>query len=168
MPAVLQPRLIRYRDAPSYCGVGRRVFDRDIRPWMVVIPIGKEGVAFDRLDLDAWIEQHKSCSGRPPEKGESWDAQERREFSPTRMETKLSTRSTTAGESSAGHLPSPRVPQIRLPRRNLWSGQAAQVARGGRLGGGAAALCRNARPDSLLRSPDAGNRPLCSESHRCP
>ena len=106
MPAALQPRLIRYRDAPSYCGVGRRVFDRDIRPWMIVIPIGKEGVAFDRLDLDAWIEQHKSCSGRPPEKGEPWDAQERRESLPTRMETRLSTRSTKAGESFAASAPS--------------------------------------------------------------
>lgn len=44
MPVTLQPRLIRYRDAPSYCGVGRRVFDRDIRPWLTRIPIGKEGV----------------------------------------------------------------------------------------------------------------------------
>src|SRR5258705_9615965 len=95
MPVVLQPRLIRYRDAPSYCGAGRRVFDRDIRPWLIAIPIGKEGIAFDRLDLDAWIER------RPPEKGEPWDAQERRESFPTRMETRLLTRSTKAGESSA-------------------------------------------------------------------
>src|SRR5438045_2144356 len=72
MALVIQPRVIRYRDAPSYCGVGRRVFDRDIRPWLIVIRVGKVGIAFDRLDLDAWIEQHKSCSGRPPEKGDSW------------------------------------------------------------------------------------------------
>src|ERR1700693_6090418 len=73
---------------PSDCGLGRRVFDRNIRPWLTVIPIGKEGVAFDRLDLDAWIEQHKSCSGRPPEKGEPWDAQERRESVPARVGTR--------------------------------------------------------------------------------
>src|SRR5439155_26015012 len=108
MPVALQPRLIRYRDAPSYCGVGRRVFDRYIRPWLIVIRIGKVGIAFDRLDLDASIEQHKLCSGRPPEKGDSWDAQERRESSPTRMETRLSTRSTKAGESFAASAPSVR------------------------------------------------------------
>src|SRR2546430_17730624 len=100
MPVALQPRLIRYRDAPSYCGVGRRVFDRDIRPWLIVIRVGKVGIAFDRLDLDAWIEQHKFCSGRPPEKGDSWDAQERRESFPTKMETRLSTRSTKADRKS--------------------------------------------------------------------
>src|ERR1700675_1638260 len=106
MSVALQPRLIRYRDAPSYCGVGRRVFDRDIRPWLIVIPIGKVGVAFDRLDLDAWIEQHKSCSGLPLEKGEPWDAQERRESLSTRMVKKLSTRPNKAGKSSAASPPS--------------------------------------------------------------
>jgi hypothetical protein len=39
--------VIRYRDAPSYCGVGGRVFDRAMRPWLIVIRIGKVGVAYD-------------------------------------------------------------------------------------------------------------------------
>ncbi len=66
---MISPRLIRARDAPEYCGMGRTVFERDVRPCLTVIPVGRDGIAFDRLDLDAWIEQHKVRSGRPPTKG---------------------------------------------------------------------------------------------------
>lgn len=47
----LQPRLIRFRDAPFYLGVNRKLFNTEIRPTLTEIPIGKQGVAFDRLDL---------------------------------------------------------------------------------------------------------------------
>ena len=53
--------------------MGRTVFEREVRPYLTVIPVGRDGIAFDRLDLDAWIEQHKVRSGRPPTKGaRSW------------------------------------------------------------------------------------------------
>jgi hypothetical protein len=40
-------------------------FNREVRPCLVVIPIGTQGVAFDRLDLDAWADEHKRRNGCP-------------------------------------------------------------------------------------------------------
>ena len=49
----LLPRFIRLRDAPDYLGVDRNRFNAEIRPSLTEIPIGVQGVAFDRLDLDS-------------------------------------------------------------------------------------------------------------------
>ena len=75
----LLPRLIRLRDAPFYLGMDRNRFTREVRPYLTKIPIGKQGVAFDRLELDDWIEQYKARNGRPGELvGDSlWDEEER-------------------------------------------------------------------------------------------
>ena len=40
-------------------------FNREVRPCLTVIPIGSQGVVFDRLDLDAWVEEYKATHGRP-------------------------------------------------------------------------------------------------------
>ena len=64
---MIQPRLIRYRDAPAYCGVGRTVFDRDFRPYLREARVGEEGIAFDRHDLDALID-HLLQQAKPPRK----------------------------------------------------------------------------------------------------
>jgi hypothetical protein len=48
------PRFIRLRDAPSYLGMDKNRFNRDVRPRLSAIPIGTQGIAFDRLDLDVW------------------------------------------------------------------------------------------------------------------
>ena len=71
-----QPRLIRLRDAPAYLGMDRNRFNLEVRPYLVEIPIGKQGIAFDRLDLDAWVNHYKSRNGRPGQlRGElTWDA----------------------------------------------------------------------------------------------
>ena len=61
----LLPRLIRLRDAPTYLGMDRHRFNSDVRPNIREIPIGSKGVAFDRLDLDAWVDHYKRCSSRP-------------------------------------------------------------------------------------------------------
>jgi hypothetical protein len=54
----------------------RNRFNTEVRPYLTEIPIGEQGVAFDRLDLDAWVEQYKSRNGRPAQaKGDTtWDA----------------------------------------------------------------------------------------------
>jgi hypothetical protein len=72
------PRFIRFRDAPTYLGMDRNRFNAEVRGSLTEIPIGTQGVAFDRLELDAWAEQHKSRNGRPGRaKGASiWDARE--------------------------------------------------------------------------------------------
>jgi len=36
-----------------------------VRPYVTEISTSIQGVAFDRLDLGAWVEQYKSCNGRP-------------------------------------------------------------------------------------------------------
>jgi hypothetical protein len=40
-------------------------FNREVRPHITAIRIGKQGVAFDRIDLDAWADEHKSRNGCP-------------------------------------------------------------------------------------------------------
>lgn len=71
------PRLIRLRDAPQYLGMDPNRFNAEVRPYVIEIPIGKQGIGFDRLDLDAWFEDYKSRNGRPGKrKGakKPWDA----------------------------------------------------------------------------------------------
>jgi hypothetical protein len=41
------PRLIRLRDAPSYLGMDRNRFNQTVRPSLIEIPIGDQGIAFD-------------------------------------------------------------------------------------------------------------------------
>ena len=62
---VLLPRLVRLRDAPFYLGMGRNRFNREVRPYLMEIPDGEPGLAFDRIDLDDWADEHKHRSGRP-------------------------------------------------------------------------------------------------------
>jgi hypothetical protein len=50
---VLLPRLIRIRDVPEYLGMDRNRFNAEVRPCLTAIPIGRQGIAFDRLELDA-------------------------------------------------------------------------------------------------------------------
>ena len=71
----LLPRIIRFRDAPRYLGMDRNRFNAEVRPYITEVPIGKQGIGFDRLELDAWFEDYKSRNGRPARKGANpWDA----------------------------------------------------------------------------------------------
>jgi hypothetical protein len=74
----LLPRLLRFRDAPFYLGMDRNRFNAEVRPQLTEIPIGEQGIAFDRLELDAWAEEYKARNGRPGQmKGAStWDEKE--------------------------------------------------------------------------------------------
>ena len=63
---VLLPRLVRFRDAPGYLGMDRNRFNAEVRPFLTNIPIGHQGIAFDRLELDAWVEDYISRNGRRP------------------------------------------------------------------------------------------------------
>ena len=81
MSGNILPRLIRLRDAPGYCGMDPNRFNDEVRPHLIEIPIGKQGVAFDRLDLDAWVDQYKERNGRPGKRkgaGKPWDARKSR------------------------------------------------------------------------------------------
>ncbi len=73
------PRLIRFRDAPNYLGMDRNRFNSEVRPYVTESPIGRQGIAFDRIELDAWVDHYMSCNGRPALKGgkQKWDATNR-------------------------------------------------------------------------------------------
>ena len=70
----LLPRFIRFRDAPFYLGMDRNRFNAEVRPYLTKIPIGSRGIAFDRLELDAWVDEYKSRNGRPAKRSSIWDA----------------------------------------------------------------------------------------------
>ncbi len=61
---VLLPRLIRFREAPVYLGMDRNRFNAEVRPYVTEIPIGVQGIAFDRLELDRWADHYIACNGR--------------------------------------------------------------------------------------------------------
>jgi len=70
----LLPRLVRLRDAPAYLGMDRNRFNCEVRPHLTNIPIGQQGIAFDRLELDAWVEDYVSRNGRPAaRRNKPWD-----------------------------------------------------------------------------------------------
>jgi hypothetical protein len=77
MSEQILPRIIRFRDAPRYLGMDRNRFNSEVRPYLTEVPIGTQGIGFDRLELDAWFEDYKSRNGRPARKGEiTWDARQ--------------------------------------------------------------------------------------------
>jgi hypothetical protein len=43
----------------------RNRFGREVRPYLVSVPIGSQGIGYDRFDLDAWWEEYKRRNGRP-------------------------------------------------------------------------------------------------------
>jgi hypothetical protein len=59
------PRFIRFRDAPRFFGMDKNRFNRDIRPHLTEIQIGRQGRAFDRLEMEAAAEDYKSRNGIP-------------------------------------------------------------------------------------------------------
>lgn len=69
---LLLRRFYRRRDAPLYLGMDRNRFDKEVRPYLTVIPIGSQGIAFDRLELDAWADHYGSRNGRRPIKEAIW------------------------------------------------------------------------------------------------
>jgi hypothetical protein len=70
----LLPRFIRVKFAPKYLGMDKNRFNDEVRPYLTEIPIGVQGIAFDRLELDAWAAQYKARYGRPATGGKLWDA----------------------------------------------------------------------------------------------
>src|SRR5262245_60807494 len=116
MPKPMIPRLIRFRDAPRYLGMDRNRFNAEVRPLLTEIPIGRQGIAFDRLELDSWLDEYIARNGRPGRwKGaKSWDAKRCRASS-SEVTSGTST-STLAGGAFAEALA-----QLRLKKRNAIS-----------------------------------------------
>jgi predicted DNA-binding transcriptional regulator AlpA len=68
MKRSIDARFIRLRNVALYLGMDKNRFNVDVRPYVTEIPIGVQGIAFDRLELDAWADDYKAVRGRPPEK----------------------------------------------------------------------------------------------------
>jgi hypothetical protein len=87
-------RYIRLRDAPGYLGMDKDRFNAEVRPTLIEIPIGVQGIAFDRLDLDAWADEYKSRNGRPGKQkgGNIWDARTQRQDLPCDLGSGISTK----------------------------------------------------------------------------
>ena len=75
-------RVYRLRDAPRYLGMDVHRFNKEVRPYLTEIPIGKQGKGFDVLEMDAWLEHYISRNGRPAKlKGDLlWDAKKSLDF----------------------------------------------------------------------------------------
>ncbi len=79
----IQPRILRLRDAPAYLGMDKNRFNTEVRPELIEIPFGTQCIGFDRVELDAWIDDYISRNGRPAcvKKGETqWDDDEHQGF----------------------------------------------------------------------------------------
>lgn len=72
----MQPRLIRLRDAPKYLGMDRNRFNNEVRPFLITVKIGQQGIAFDRLDLDQWADTYKKYQGKPAQRPIQWQMKE--------------------------------------------------------------------------------------------
>lgn len=84
--AAIAPRFIRFRDAPSYFGMDKNRFNADIRPSLTEIRIGRQGRAFDRLEMEAAAEEYKRRNGVPvaqPERSKPLWEIKRRQASPS-------------------------------------------------------------------------------------
>lgn len=55
---LVQPRILRASQAPTYLGMCRDEFNKTVRPNVREFPIGKQGVGFDRVELDAWADAY--------------------------------------------------------------------------------------------------------------
>lgn len=71
---MIQPRILRQRDAPGYCGMDRNRFDVEVRPFITEIPIGVRGIAFDREELDVWLDEYIATHGRPARQSKGMEA----------------------------------------------------------------------------------------------
>jgi hypothetical protein len=94
-PPEFLPRFIRLRDAPRYLGMDKNRFNHDVRPHVTTIPIGTQGIAFDRVDLDSWADHYKHRNGRPAaqsERRKPWETQQR-QVSPSEAGSGTSTSS---------------------------------------------------------------------------
>src|SRR5262245_52239234 len=95
---VSQTRILSFRDAPLYLDMDRNRFNVEVRPYLTEFPIGKQGIGFDRLELDAWVDDYVACNGRPARKGDKpWDAK-RYPASSCGPAPGISTRSSSGGE----------------------------------------------------------------------
>lgn len=55
----LPPRILRPKEAHHYLRMNEHTFNAIVRPYIVTIPFGPRAIAFDRVDLDRWVDETK-------------------------------------------------------------------------------------------------------------
>ena len=75
-PYAVLPRFLRPRIAAAYLAMNKNSFNRLVRPMVHAMPLGKRAIAYDRLELDVWVEEYCRCNGRPPGKLEGQQSRE--------------------------------------------------------------------------------------------
>ncbi len=95
----IQPRILRLPDACRYLGISKTLFNREVRPHVAELNFGGNSSAFDRLDLDRWVEDHKHRNGRlgQSQGDRLWDVINRR-GSPSGVGSGTLTKSSTDSE----------------------------------------------------------------------
>ena len=63
----ITPRFIRLRDAAIFFGMDRNRFNAEVRPRLTEIRIGRQGIAFDILEMNAIADALKAEQGKPPQ-----------------------------------------------------------------------------------------------------
>lgn len=86
----MQPRLIRLRDAAKYLGMDKNRFNSEVRPFLITLKIGQQGIAFDRLDLDQWADEFKKHQGKPAQRIIRWQAHATKHLLSERKHTPIS------------------------------------------------------------------------------
>jgi len=76
--AVINPRVIRLKDAHTYLGVSRSRFFAEIRHQIPEIRLGKRTVCFEKVDLDSWLDDYKRQHSRPAQsrRVDKWEKRE--------------------------------------------------------------------------------------------
>ena len=86
------PRIIRIRDASFYVGMDKNRFNAEVRPFLTEMKIGVQGIAFDRIELDAWVDDFKSRVGKTPT--------QKLEKTTCQKDHRVSQKGTTSGTST--------------------------------------------------------------------
>ncbi|MET0002067.1 MAG: hypothetical protein ABW087_00370 [Candidatus Thiodiazotropha sp.] len=67
--------LLRHKNAPAYLAMDRNRFNKEIRPHMLEVKMGEQGIAYYRKHLDSIAEAYVSTHGKPNKQYEEelWD-----------------------------------------------------------------------------------------------
>jgi hypothetical protein len=76
-------------------------FNVEVRPYLTEIPIGSQGIAFDRLEMDAWTDEYIARNGRPAERRRLWDAENQQDSRKEAERGGLTSKSMESGWSKA-------------------------------------------------------------------
>lgn len=90
------PRILRLPEAQYYAGMGRTLFDREIRPYLPEIQMGNQGIGFDRLDLDHALDEYKTRNVRVKEQP-SWQDTNSQGCSGTKKQEKVRLTNASTG-----------------------------------------------------------------------